>query len=177
MARFWYSNNFSMESWWWQAQRTLAQEGGTTDLTSRDAFNRLAFGYATRAESLSLFGSFPLHEARQLVEVLFGRNAEPSSLPETYAHRLLKLKDDARITDGMYYYQGRVRTTRRVVSGNGAYLDLHPAEEVVLPFLDGTHTLEDLENVVEEFSGLDFKMPVRRGLALLTQLDNIGALL
>lgn len=176
MARFWYRNNFSMESWWWQAQRTLAQSGGQVDLRDRDAFNRIAFGYATRAESLSLFGSFPIHEARQLVDALFGVGRETSALGNTYADRPLKLKEGVQITEGMYYYQGRVRTTRRVTNSNGRYLDLHPAEELVLKVLDGKHTLDDLDQAVAALQRLDSPMPVRRGLDLLVQLDNIGAL-
>jgi hypothetical protein len=176
MARFWYRNNFSMESWWWQARRTLAQEGGKINLADRDAFNRLAFGYATRAKSLSLFGSFPLHEARQLVDVLFGKGADMSSLVTAYRDRPLKLKEDAHITDGMYYYRGRVRTTRRIVSSHGSYLDLHPAEELIVSLLDGTHTLDEVVKAAEAFQNLDLQMPVRHGLELLVQLDNIDAL-
>ena len=176
MARFWYSNNFSMETWWWEARRTFDRHEGGINLTDREAFTRLAFGYATRAESLSLFGSYPLHEAQQLVNGLFGSPADTTALESTYANRPLKLKEGAQITDGMYFYQGRVRTNRRVTSNDRQYLDLHPAEEMLVGLLDGSHTLDDLNNAVKELNTLDVRMPVRNGLDLLVQLDNIGAL-
>lgn len=176
MARFWYSNNFSMETWWWEARRTFDRHEGGINLTDREAFTRLAFGYATRAESLSLFGSYPLHEAQQLVNGLFGSPADTSALESTYANRPLKLKEGAQITDGMYFYQGRVRTNRRVIGNDRQYLDLHPAEEMLVGLLDGGHTLDDLNNAVKELNTLDVRMPVRNGLDLLVQLDNIGAL-
>ncbi|HLG65639.1 MAG TPA: NAD(P)/FAD-dependent oxidoreductase [Ktedonosporobacter sp.] len=176
MARFWYSNNFSMETWWWEARRTFDRHEGGINLTDREAFTRLAFGYATRAESLSLFGSYPLHEAQQLVNGLFGSPVDTTALESTYANRPLKLKEGAKITDGMYFYQGRVRTNRRVVADDRQYLDLHPAEEMLVGLLDGSHTLDDLNNAVKELNTLDVRMPVRNGLDLLVQLDNIGAL-
>ena len=46
MASFWYSNNFSMESWFWQARRTLAQNDSEINLSDREAFHRIASGYA-----------------------------------------------------------------------------------------------------------------------------------
>ncbi|QBD77057.1 NAD(P)/FAD-dependent oxidoreductase [Ktedonosporobacter rubrisoli] len=176
MAQFWYSNNFSMESWWWQARRTLAQQESDLALTDREAFTRLTFGYSTRAESLSLFGSYPLHEAQQLVRGLFGSPYDANPLRSSYAQRPLRLKEDAQLTDGMYFYQGRIRTNRRVVSGNTCYLDLHPAEEVLVNLLDGTHTLADLDEAARELQSLEIKMPLRGGLDLLVQLDTIGAL-
>ncbi len=54
MAGFWYRNNFSMQSWWWQAQATMEQRKDNAHLNEREAFTRIAFGYATRAELLSL---------------------------------------------------------------------------------------------------------------------------
>ncbi len=87
MASFWYSNNFSMESWFWQARRTLAQNESEINLTDREAFNRLASGYATRAESLSLFGSYPLDEAQQLVDGLFGVPYDRAGIEAKYAQR------------------------------------------------------------------------------------------
>src|SRR5579859_5690145 len=147
MAHFWYSNNFSMESWWWQAQRTLVGKDETIGLTDRDAFTRMAFGYATRAESLSLFGSYPLHEAQQLVNALFGVAPDTTPIEATYADRSLRLHEGAQMTDGMYFYQGQIRQTHRVVTVRG-YIDLHPGEDILVKLLDGTHTLEDLNNAV-----------------------------
>jgi hypothetical protein len=141
MAAFWYSNNFSLESWFWQARRILARSGSEMNLSDRQAFTRLASGYATRAESLSLFGSYPLHEARQPVNGLFGAPYNAEELEAAYAERPLRLKQAA-VTDGFYYYQGAVRRTRRITNiENRRYLDLHPGEEVLLRLFDGAHTL------------------------------------
>jgi clorobiocin biosynthesis protein Clo-hal len=176
MAHFWYGNNFSMESWWWQAQRTVAREDKAMNLTDRDAFTRVAFGYATRAESLSLFGSFPLHEAQQLVNALFAVNPDATPLEHTYANRPLRLQDGAAITDGMYFYQGRIRRTRRVVGKDRRYLDLHPGEEHLVKMLDGDHTLADLNAAIGDLQTVKAKLPMRNSMDLLVQLDNIGAL-
>jgi clorobiocin biosynthesis protein Clo-hal len=176
MAHFWYSNNFSMESWWWQAQRTLIGKDDKISLTDRDAFTRVAFGYATRAESLSLFGSYPLHEAQQLVNALFGVVSDASTIEAIYANRPLQLHEGTRITDGMYFYQGQIRQTRRVITENERYLDLHPGEETLVKLLDGKHTLEDLNAIVRDLHTLKVKMPMRNSIDLLVQLDNIGAL-
>ncbi len=176
MARFWYSNNFSMESWWWQAQRTFTQQAGDINLSDREAFTRLAFGYASRAESLSLFGSYPLAEAQQLISGLFGNPCDTTALEAAYSNRPLRLKEHVQITEGMYFYQGLVRTNQRVVSDNQRYLDLHPAEEILLPLFDGTHTLDDLHNAIKDLQALEIRMPIRSELDLLVQLDDIGAL-
>lgn len=180
MAAFWYSNNFSFESWFWQARRVLDRSSSPVDLTDREAFNRLSSGYATRAESLSLFGSYPLDEARQLVDGLFGvqHKGEGVDLVARYADRPLRL-NNARLTDGMYFYQGAIRTTTRVVNvQNHRYLDLHPAEEVLLEFLDGTHTLADLEQVARTLQALPegSSLSIRNGIDLVVQLDDIGVL-
>jgi clorobiocin biosynthesis protein Clo-hal len=183
MAGFWYSNNFSMETWWWQAQRILAQQSNAVNLTQRDAYTRIAFGYATRAESLSLFGSYPLNEAQQLVDGLFGASTsvdDTTALSAAYANRFLRLKEDTQITDGMYYYQGQIQTTRRVVTGSKRYLDLRPEEEVLLNLFDGEHTLADLNEIGAALRILNkttpMKIRVRTGVDLLVQLDDIGAL-
>ncbi|HZR41816.1 MAG TPA: NAD(P)/FAD-dependent oxidoreductase [Ktedonobacteraceae bacterium] len=179
MASFWYSNNFSMETWFWEARRTLAQSESEINLTDREAFNRIASGYATRAESLSLFGSYPLHEAQQLVDGLFGIPYDKASIEARYAERPLLLSNQAQLTNGMYFYQGAVRTTRRVLNKqNQNYLDLHPAEEILLNLFDGQHTLSDLNNVSKELQSLPetASMPIRNGTDLVIQLDNIGAL-
>lgn len=179
MAAFWYSNNFSMESWLWQAQRTLVQADYGVNLNDRESFNRLASGYATRAESLSLFGSYPLHEAQALVDGLFGVPNDFTKLEADYAQRPLRLAPTVKMTDGLYFYQGLVRNTRRVVNvSNKQYLDLHPAEELLVNLLDGQHTLKDINSASEELQSIDpmKRMPVRNGIDLLVQLDNIGAL-
>jgi 2-polyprenyl-6-methoxyphenol hydroxylase-like FAD-dependent oxidoreductase len=183
MAGFWYSNNFSMASWWWQAQRILAQQSTSVKLTQREAYTRIAFGYATRAESLSLFGSYPLNEAQHLVDGLFGTSPSAdttAALQAAYARRPLLLKEDTHITDGMYYYQGHIQTTRRVVSSSNRYLDLRPGEDIVLNLFDGKHTLDDLNEIAEALRVLNTNTPlkirVRAGVDLLVQLDDIGAL-
>ncbi len=176
MAAFWYSNNFTMESWWWEAQRTLAQQESSVNLTDREAFNRLASGYANRAESISLFGSYPLHEAQQLVDGLFGVSSNQTARANLADHQP-RLSDKARVTDGMYFYQGFVRKTRRVINcENRRYLDLHPAEEVLLRMMDGQHTLADVNRAAEDIGALNTRLPVRSGTDLVVQLDGIGAL-
>ncbi len=176
MAHFWYSNNFSMESWWWQAQRTLIEKNTHIALTNRDAFTRVAFGYATRAESLSLFGSYPLHEAQQLVDALFSAVPDTEMIASTYRDRPLRLQEGASITDGMYFYQGQIRQTRRMVGPTQQHFDLHPGEEVLISLFDGMHTLVDLDAAISELRGFKTRMPTRNGIDLLVQLDNIGAL-
>ncbi len=179
MASFWYSNNFSFESWFWQARRTLAQTGSEFNLTEREAFNRLAAGYATRAESLSLFGSYPLHEALQLVDGLFGvSHDEQEDVAVRYAGRPLSLSN-AEVTDGLYFYQGAARKTRRIVNKrNSRYLDLHPGEEILLNLFDGAHTLADLNDLSKTLQALPAtaRMPVRNGTDLVVQLDTLGVL-
>jgi clorobiocin biosynthesis protein Clo-hal len=179
MASFWYSNNFSMESWFWEARRTLAQGESEINLTDREAFNRIASGYATRAESLSLFGSYPLDEAQQLVDGLFGVPYDRASVEARYADRPLSLNNNVQLTDGMYFYQGAVRNTLRIVNKqNHNYLDLHPAEEILLNLFDGQHSLADVDSVAKELQSLPetASLPVRSGVDLVIQLDNIGAL-
>ena len=179
MASFWYSNNFSMESWFWQARRTLAQSESEINLSDREAFNRIASGYATRAESLSLFGSYPLDEAQQLVDGLFGVPYDRAGIEAKYAQRSLCLNNNVQLTDGMYFYQGAVRNTRRVVNTqNNTYLDLHPAEEILLALFDGQHHLTDVDAIAKELQSLPetASLPVRNGIDLVVQLDNIGAL-
>jgi hypothetical protein len=179
MASFWYNNNFSMESWFWQARRTLAQGESEINLSDREAFNRIASGYATRAESLSLFGSYPLDEAQQLVDGLFGVPYDRAGIEAKYAQRPLCLNTNVQLTDGMYFYQGAVRNTRRVVNTqNNTYLDLHPAEEILLALFDGQHQLADVDAVAKELQSLPetASLPVRNGIDLVVQLDNIGAL-
>ncbi|MBX5449334.1 MAG: tryptophan 7-halogenase [Thermogemmatispora sp.] len=178
MAAFWYSNNFSLESWFWQARRILARSGSELNLSDRQAFTRLASGYATRAESLSLFGSYPLHEAQQLVNGLFGAPYCREELAAQYEGRPLHLKD-AELCDGLYYYQGAVRQTRRVVNRRTQrYLDLHPGEEVLLSLFDGAHTLAHLEETVKALQALPQtqRLPLRSGLDLVVQLEMIGVL-
>lgn len=179
MASFWYSNNFSLENWFWQARRTLAQKEGKINLTDREAFNRLASGYATRAESLSLFGSYPLHEAQQLVDGLFGMPYDTKGIAARYADHPLCLNSRAELSDGMYFYQGSIRNTRRIYnSQSNQYLDLHPAEEILLAYFDGQHLLADLNTLTTELQALPetSSMPVRNGLDLVVQLDNLGVL-
>ncbi len=174
MAHFWYTNNFSMETWWWNAQRILARQDSSINLTDREAFVRLAFGYAARAESLSLFWSYPIQDARQIVDGLFGANYNPEELSSKYGHHSIRLADSAKLTRGMYYYWGCIRETTRIIGSDKRYIDLHPAEESLLSLLDGSHTLEDLDSAARNIRA--HKERTRLGIDLLVQLDNIGAL-
>lgn len=178
MASFWYSNNFSLESWFWQARRSLAQNGSETHLSDREAFISLSSGYASRAESLSLFGSYPLEEAQQLVNGLFGVPYNRAEVEGKYAARPLSLRD-AELTDGLYFYQGAVRQTRRIVNRQDRrHLDLHPGEEILLDLFDGAHTLGDLNNLSLTLQALaqTEHLPVRNGTDLVVQLDTLGVL-
>ena len=177
MASFWYSNNFSFENWFWQARRALARSGSEVDLTNREAFNRLSAGYAMRAESLSLFGSYPLEEARHLVDGLFGTSPQNQS-EEPDLNRPLRLSN-AELVDGLYFYQGAIRRTRRVMNTQtNRYLDLHPGEETLFNLFDGSHTLATLNELTEALRALPstVHLPVRRGTELVVQLDAIGVL-
>ncbi|HEU5380492.1 MAG TPA: NAD(P)/FAD-dependent oxidoreductase [Ktedonobacteraceae bacterium] len=175
MARFWYSNNFSMESWWWQARRFLDQQESITTLTAREAFIRVAFGYATRAESTALFGSYPLNEALTLADQLFGGGTSPAEeWVARFAGRPLRLKEQARMTRGMLYHSGRIRETPRIIGSNNRSLDLRPVEAHLTHLLDGAHTLEDLNCTLR---AIDVQDTYARGaLDFLIQLDTIGAL-
>jgi hypothetical protein len=177
MAAFWYGNNFSMESWWWEAQRILHTNESGAKLKDREAFNRIATGYANRAESLSLFGSYPLHEAVRLVDGIFGASHDHEMTEVHYMGRKLALHPSARLSSGMYYFQGQIRHTRRVsIPGDGRYLDLHPGEEMLLRLFDGNHTLDDINQAADEIRAMQARMPLRRGTELAVQLNAIGAL-
>lgn len=183
MAGFWYGNNFAMDSWWWEARRGLesgtAGVDGAVDLTDREAFTRVASGYANRAESLSLFGSYPLHEARKLADGLFGvtPGAAGGAADAGAPTRTPALTPGAKVTDGLYFYQGLVRRTRRVVNtDDGRYLDLHPGEQVLVDMLDGTHRITDLDRAADHIRELPDAMPIRSGADLARQLDAIGVL-
>lgn len=137
----------------------------------------LASGYAYRAESLSLFGSYPLEEAQGLVNGLFGVSPEQVDVEADYASRPLRLKETMHLTDGLYYFQGFVRKTRRVINRkNQQYLDLHPAEDVLLRLFDGQHTLVDLNRMIDSIRSRGNPMPLRNGIDLVVQLDQIGVL-
>jgi clorobiocin biosynthesis protein Clo-hal len=174
MAHFWYSNNFSMESWWWQARRFLGQQDSSINLTDREAFMRVAFGYATRAESTALFGSYSLNEALHLADRLFGIGTSPAEWATRFAHRPLRLKEDARVTRGMLYHRGRIHETLRVIGSDNRSLDLRPVEAHLTGLLDGTHTLEDLNQTLQAIGAQD--KYARGSLDFLIQLDTIGVL-
>lgn len=176
MAEFWYGNNFLMENWWWEAQRTVNREDEMA-LNDGIAFMRLSSGYAYRAESLSLFGSYPLHEAQQLVNGLFGVSPEQVNPESHYESKPLGLLPNFQLTEGLYFFQGFVRKTRRVVNRDTQqYLDLHPAEEVLLSALNGQNTLADLNAMIAQIQSRPQRMPVRNGIDLVVQLDNLGVL-
>lgn len=176
MAEFWYGNNFLMEGWWWEAQRTINRDHNLR-LTDGEAFMRLASGYAHRAESLSLFGSYPIEEAQRLVDGLFGVPHERAMLESRYADRPLALKSNMRLSEGLYFFQGFVRRTCRVVNNDDqGYLDLHPSEELLLRVLDGQHTLADVNQMVSRMRAVPTRMPARSGTDLIVQLDHLGVL-
>ena len=177
MAEFWYSNNFLMESWWWEAQRTLTAHDSATHLSDSQSFMLLASGYATRAESLSLFGSYPLHEAQSLANGLFGVSHEEVEIELAYLDRPLQFNTSRQFTDGLYYFQGLVRKTRRVLNRDtNQYLDLHPAEDVIFRLFDGKHTLRDLNHMIDNIRSQGNPMPLRNGIDIVVQLDQIGVL-
>ncbi|HTB00519.1 MAG TPA: NAD(P)/FAD-dependent oxidoreductase [Bradyrhizobium sp.] len=177
MASFWYNNNFSMESWWWQARRGLAKAQSKVDLSSAESFMRVASGYANRAESLSLFGSYPLHEAQSLVNGLFGKAAVQERTVEKYASGPVRLQARAVLTNGQYFYRGFVREAPRIVNQeNDQYLDLHPGEDVLVDLLDGSHSLSDLNRMATGIRHANPRLPIRTGTELLVQLDSIGAI-
>ena len=117
-------------------------------------------------------------EAQHLVNGLFGVPYKKEEVEAGYVNRPLRLHN-ARVIDGMYFYQGAVRTTRRVVNTqHKGYLDLHPGEEILLNLFDGSHTLAELNNLTKGLQALPemAAMPVRNGTDLLVQLDGIGVL-
>jgi clorobiocin biosynthesis protein Clo-hal len=179
MAEFWYGSNFAMDGWWWQAQRAVNQPDTDTRLPPRESFVRLASGYANRAESLSLFGSYPLHEAQRLADGLFGlRKEQPAAQTEESPNRPLKLSHQARFAQGLYYFQGLLRQTARIENiQTGRYLDLHPAEEPLLRLFTGAHTLADLAQEIQTLRRFQPAMPVRDAGDLIAQLDAIGTLM
>jgi hypothetical protein len=176
MAAFWYSNNFAMGSWWWEAQRVLNQEQTGMALSDRDAFVRIASGYANRTESISLFGAYPLEEAKELVKHLFGEPSHTAELEAEHWDRPLKMNDSAQLTMGLYYWQGFIHQTMRVVNKNDSsrYLDLHQSEGGLVQYFDGQHTLADLNQAASELQQIDSR--VRNGNDLARQLDTIGVL-
>ncbi len=176
MAEFWYGNNFLMEGWWWEAQRTVNRDQDL-NLTDGEAFMRLASGYAHRAESLSLFGSYPVDEAQRLVDGLFGVSRGNAVIEAHYTEKLLGLKSNLRLAEGLYFFQGFVRKTCRVTNtDDGRYLDLHPSEEMLLRVLDGQHTLAEIQQRVSQMRVMAARMPVRSGFDLVVQLDQLGVL-
>lgn len=177
MAAFWYANNFSMESWWWHARRGLSSAQSSVELSNADAFMRVASGYANRTESLSLFGSYPLHEAHALVSGLFGTTPPDDGIAARLAETPLKLRTGVTQSEGFYYYRGFVRSTRRIVnSQTDCYLDLHPGEDALIDMLDGQHTLSEVNRMVSAIREANPLLPIRTGTELLVQLDSIGAI-
>ncbi len=147
-------------------------------MNDRQSFNHLASGYASRAESLSLFGSYPLEEARQLVNGLFGAPYIQAEVEARYSARPLTLQH-AELIDGLYFYQGAVRQTRRIVNRqDNRHLDLHPGEDILLDLFDGAHTLNDLATLSQNLRTLPATahLPVRKAIDLVVQLDMLGVL-
>lgn len=79
---------------------------------------------------------------------IWGQNRQPWGDVETrYASCPLMLKH-AEVTHGLYFYQGAVRTTRRIINTqNNGHLDLHPGEEILLNLFDGSHSLAELNDL------------------------------
>jgi clorobiocin biosynthesis protein Clo-hal len=177
MAAFWYSNNFSMESWWWQARRGIAQSEGSLHLSDIEAFTRLASGYANRAESVSLFGSYTQEEAHKVADGLFGVSDQWHHLTDEVAERPLHLQRQARLTDGFCYHSGFVHPAWRILNeGNGRYLDLYPGEELLVEALKRECTVKDLDRVVNGLQSLNIWSGLRTSTELVIQLNDIGAL-
>ena len=168
-----------MESWWWQARRLMEGDRSAVDLNDRDAFNRMAAGYANRAESLSLFGSYPLREALLLVDGLFGARTVDDQALDRLKDRAPRLHPRARLTSGRYFFQGYIRTTQRILNADSnEYLDLHPGEQVLVAMMDGQHSLAEIDGAAERIRSRDKtqRLPVRAGTELALQLESIGAL-
>lgn len=177
MAAFWYANNFSMESWWWQARRSVNQSESSVNLSDMEAFMRVASGYANRTESVSLFGSYSLQEAHKVVDGLFGASSETARVGEDYAKRPIKLQPQAKLTSGFCYHGGSVQSTPRVVNEvTGRYLDLHKGEDLLVESLNGAYTVADLDRVVGGLRALNIWSGQRTAPELVIQLDNIDAL-
>jgi hypothetical protein len=112
------------------------------------------------------------------VNGLFGAPYRREEIEGKYADRPLALTN-ATVSDGLYYYQGAVRQTRRVVNQQtNAYLDLHPGEELLLNLFDGQQTLVNLNTLTSEIQQLpdDARLTVRNGTDLVVQLDELGVL-
>ena len=170
MARFWYANNYSTDGWWWQAWRAIAQGGDMNLLTNRDAFVRLASGYANRLESVHLFGSYTLDEAMQLVDVFFGgnnsSNSQPGLLPDLHKEAVLRLGDHAQFASGFLFFGGSIRDTRRLCNtSNGRFLDLYPSEVSLVERLNGGCSAGDF---------LSQRTRIRKPDQLLCQLIEMG---
>ncbi len=134
MAGFWYANNFSRDNWWWQARRVISKGNtGDLNLADRDAFMRVASGYANRTESISLFGSYTIEDARILTKHLFGAAHDSGDDLEMRDDDLVRLSPHAKLTNGLLYFRGFIRRTQRVVNQhNGQYLDLFPHERALV---------------------------------------------
>jgi flavin-dependent dehydrogenase len=133
MARFWYANNYSTDGWWWRALREVTAGTEGAKLTNRDAFIRLAAGYANRLESVHLFGSYGLTEALGLADLFFGgdkRNpTDRSALPFLPAETFVKLCASAELTSGYVFFRGQIHRIRRLHNrAANKSVDLYPAE-------------------------------------------------
>ena len=136
---------------------------------------RVASGYANRTESLSLFGSYSLYEASQLVDGLFGKSIDRKSIASTFENRPVRLHPSAEVTDGFTFFRGRLRKSPRVVNKETQqYMDLHPGEDSFLELLNGGHNLDYINRVATRIRELDPNLPLRTGTELVVQLNNIG---
>lgn len=177
MAAFWYGNNFSMESWWWQARRGVAHSEKSPQLSDMEAFMRVASGYANRTESVSLFGSYQLYEARRVADGLFGEPPARRQIAQNNANRQLRLRPQAKLINGFCYHGGSVQSGRRIVNeGTGDFLDLHDGEDLLVEALSGDNTVEDLDRVVSGLRSVNAWSAQRTTTELVAQLDGIGVL-
>jgi flavin-dependent dehydrogenase len=142
MAAYWYSNNFSRDGWWWEAWRQIFSANSENALNDRDSFMRLASGYANRTESLGLFGSYTLSEARHLARHLFAPGGEA---PQCYDQSIRIRLGKASLQQGFLFHGGKVHDTERVTnpSTNG-YLDLFPGESRLVRRLMAGCTMAEL---------------------------------
>lgn len=173
MASAWYANNFSRETWWWQAWRQIALANDEKNvLTDRDSFMRLASGYANRTESTSLFGSYTIAEAAHLAGHLFPQSDTKPVPARDFA---LRLSSSAQLTTGFVFHNGRIHHTTRVVNPETAqYLDLYPGEVAGLNRLRvGCMSSDFTSNAV---GGEDPIVTLRSPSQLLTQLEQLQVL-
>jgi flavin-dependent dehydrogenase len=173
MACYWYGNNFSRDTWWWQAWRDMMQNNEQTSLSHRDSFMRLASGYANRPESTSLFGSYTAQEALFLADHLF--NDYSAKISAFSDGSKVCLSADASVSEGLFFHKGLIHRTDRIINRcSGKFLDLYPGEEDRIKALTGTIDVATFLKM--EFSNEKLGQISRTPAQLLDQIRLIGVL-